>query len=802
VGVLRILPLLLIGGLPALATLESAARETLGAGLDPQQCYRVRDLHFAREDLRFYFTDGYLIFGRPVQGRRVAAVFSGETEGGDGEVVLFPPTVAERRSLAFFTGTPNLMEHFRSAVLVFTDDTAELLERQLKSRGDPVRVEEAGLLMKAQWEPVLRNILESLQVRVIADLLSERPQSEGFFYAALAGRKLGNFDCFYDPRGREQIIVGQVVFRENRTFFDYWTSFVARSFRRKPPAEIPPDYVISHYRIQATLEPDLKLRVVTRARVTPQGPARVLVFQISPRMTVREVRIQGEPAEILQPESLRVNLMRGDGNAAFLVVPARPLEGRREYEVEFRHEGAVVSEAGHRVYYVGARGSWYPNAGLHFARYELTFRYPKQLNLVANGEVVEELEDGPWRVTERRIDTAVRLAAFNLGEYARERISRGNFTVEVYANRRLERGLEPRPQQVLIVPPPQPPWNRGSRQQPNVVPVPIEPPRPDPAARLQQVASEIASALEFMATYFGPPPLKTLTVSPIPGAFGQGFPGLVYLSTLAYLDPAQRPAAVRDEYQQLFFSEILHAHETAHQWWGNTVTTAHYQDEWLMEALANYSALLWLEKRKGPRAVESVLNEYRRRLLRKTEEGMEIESVGPLVWGSRLRVSQAPNAWQTIIYDKGTWVMHMLRRRLGDERFLAMLGQLRRRYQYRAITTDQFRRLAAEYLPPGFPDPQLENFFDQWVYSTGIPALKLEHSVQGKPPAVTLRVRVVQTNVGDDFATEAPIEIHLPKSKPLRRWVRTGAEPEPFTIKLRERPLRVVMDPDNAVLKR
>ncbi|MGC8793497.1 MAG: M1 family metallopeptidase, partial [Bryobacteraceae bacterium] len=666
---------------------------------------------------------------------------------------------------------------------------------------EPLR-KNLGLLLSQQWDPVVRNFLESLQVRLVADLLAERPAGEGFFYAALAGRKLGNFDCFYDPRAREQIMVGQVVFRDNRTFFDYWTSFLARSFRRRPPAEAPPDYTISNYRIQATLEPDLRLRVTTRVRVTPQAAAPVLVFQISPRMAVREVRVQGEPAEVLQPESLRVNLMRGDGNAAFLVVPRQPLEARREYEFEFRHEGAVVSEAGPRVYYVGARGSWYPNAGLHFARYQLAFRYPKELNLVANGEVVEDLEDGPWRVTERRVDTPVRLAAFNLGDYVRERVTRGDFTVEVYANRRLERGLEPRPQQVLMVPAPQPPWSRGARQPPNVIPVPVEPPRPDPTARVQEVASEIASALEFMSGYFGPPPLKTLTVSPIPGTFGQGFPGLVYLSTLAYLDPAHRPAAARDDYQQLFFSEILHAHETAHQWWGNTVTTAHYQDEWLMEALANYSALLWLEKRKGTRALESVLNEYRRRLLEKTQDGAELESIGPLVWGTRLRVSQAPGAWHTIVYDKGTWIMHMLRRRLGDERFLAMLGQLRRRYQYRSITTDQFRRLAAEFLPPGWPDPQLENFFDQWVYSTGVPALKLEHSVQGKSPAVTLRGRVIQSGVGDDFVTEVPIEIHFAKSRPLRRWVRTGAEPESFTIKLRERPVRVLLDPDQAVLKR
>ncbi|MGC8792380.1 MAG: hypothetical protein ACP5U2_03200, partial [Bryobacteraceae bacterium] len=98
-GALRILIALVAAGAPALARLEATARDALAAGLDPQACYRIRDLHFSREDLRFYFTDGYLIFGKPVRGRRITAVFSAETEGGAGEVVLFPPSVAERRSL-------------------------------------------------------------------------------------------------------------------------------------------------------------------------------------------------------------------------------------------------------------------------------------------------------------------------------------------------------------------------------------------------------------------------------------------------------------------------------------------------------------------------------------------------------------------------------------------------------------------------------------------------------------------------------------------------------------------------------
>ncbi len=73
---------------------------------------------------------------------------------------------------------------------------------------------------------------------------------------------------------------------------------------------------------------------------------------------------------------------------------------------------------------------------------------------------------------------------------------------------------------------------------------------------------------------------------------------------------------------------------------------------------------------------------------------------------------------------------------MGDAQFTKMLAELRRRYEWKTIDTEQFRLLCAEFLPKGRPDPKLENFFDQWVYGTGLPALKLSYSVKGKPGRV------------------------------------------------------------------
>src|SRR5437667_7835725 len=84
-------------------------------------------------------------------------------------------------------------------------------------------------------------------------------------------------------------------------------------------------------------------------------------------------------------------------------------------------------------------------------------------------------------------------------------------------------------------------------------------------ARLEQLAKGVADALEFMTNAFGPTPIHNLAITPIPAGFGQGFPGLVYLATLAYLTPEQRPAFYRERPQQTFYSELLEAHEVAHQ---------------------------------------------------------------------------------------------------------------------------------------------------------------------------------------------------------------------------------------------
>ncbi len=786
---------LIVRGAFAAGSAADLARALHENSFDRDECYRVRDVTIIKDDLKIYLTDGHLIFSKPVNGRRIAAAFAADVEGGDGEVIVMPPNAAERASLASYTGSPNLDQHFHAAMFVFTGADYDAILSQLPRNSANKKVTDVAATMDDAWTPTLRNLADSYQTRVELDLLGGTAGHPGLFAALFENAKFGAFDVIFDPTSQEQIVAGRMAQRDGQSFFDTWTSFPTRSSRRNPPPR-KDDVVLSDYRIAATLNADLSLDCVTRVKVKPMvDGAHAVMFQITPDMTIASVAVDGRPAEVLQRESLRANIGRG-GDEAVLVFPPEPLQAGHEYEFEFRHSGKVIRDAGDHVYYVTARGDWYPTHDLQFAQYDLEFRYPIDLDLVAAGDVVEDRTEGDTRITRRRTASAIRFAAFNLGRYEHVKVEQSGYVVDVCANRSLERALLPRSTQILPAP-------ITTRQRPGTV-MPTAPQlaiAQNPVDELQRVASDVASSVEFMVSKFGPPALPHITVSPIPGTFGQGFPGLIYISTLAYLKDRSGQVAPTDS-QELYYDDFLQAHEVAHQWWGNRVTTLYYRDVWLMEALANVSALLYVEKHKGTRSADVMLDTYRSLLLEKGPNGQITESAGPLTFGPRLGSSQSPSAYRTITYGKGIWVMQMLRRRMGDDRFLAMLLSIVKKYDHREITTDEFRQAAAAYLPARSEDPKLETFFEQWINGTGIPSLKLSYSVKGKAPQLRLVGTLTQSDVDADFSTLAPVEIEVARGQTVTQWVRSSSEPVTFTVPLKQAPLKVSLDPHYSVLRR
>jgi hypothetical protein len=795
---LFILPL---GGWAAGPTAAETARAIKDTGLDFDQCYRVRDLSLYKEDIKLYFNDGYLIFSKPVAGERIAAVFTTGVEGGDGEVLLLAPQRGERQSLARFTGSPNLNEHFTRALLIFTDDTARSLLESIE-KGSGRKAPEMAPLLEEQWRPTLANILDSFAPRITGDLLSPG-RTEGLLLAALAGKTLGNFDVIYDPASSEQVIVGQMTERNQHVVYDIWTRFAARHSRAGAAgsAAISREQLFSltQFHIEASLDDNLRLRAVTRATLkVGSRPMRAFTFEISRAEQVTSARIDGAPAELLVSESTRSRALRADENDVFLLTAPEALAAGSVHQVEFQHEGALITSPGNGVYSVGARSNWYPRSGSAFADYDLLFRYPRRLTLVTSGDIVMDTIDGDWRNTERRTPAPIRVAGFNLGNYQKSSITAGGLTVDVFGNRSLDPALQPPARTTTItraIP-------TGPRTPPRQETTTIlqNPATPDPLARLNAVAADVSACFQYFSAVFGPPPLKTLTVSPIPGTFGQGFPGLVYLSTLSYLDPEERPASARNATLQTFFSDLMVAHEVAHQWWGNVVMPKSYQDDWLVEGLAHYSALLWLEKKKGSKALEVVMADFQADLLKTGEENQTVEASGPLTWGYRLEASTNTEAYRVITYEKGAWVLHMLRKRLGNERFLKVLSELRRQYQFREVGTADFLDLVKKSLPPAVSAESMDSFFENWVYSTGIPTLRVKYSIKGKAPSWKVSGTVEQSGVDGNFSADVPVEVLFAKGAPQIVWVRTSSEATSFSAPVKQLPTRVDIPAGTSIL--
>lgn len=812
--------LLLLGGICWSAPQQNVtgaelARSIREAGLDPQECYRVRDLSYYREDIKLYFHDGFLIFSKPVQGERLSAVFSGDVEGGDGEVILFPPYKGERQSMAKFTQSPNLDEHFGAALLVFSDDTAHVLYDRITREGAGKKSEEMGAALRDQWDSVVKNVTENFDFRLVIDLMHpDRDSGErnlrGMLFIAIAGKHLGNFDIVDDPRQDQQMLAGQMSTRDGSDpKYDIWAHFTARSLRTgtaKPPE---PEFTVGHYHIDASIfgmsgdtsgSQGLQLKANTKATVrVGKQPLRVFPFEVSRAIEVTSVKVDGRPAELLARETTRGRASRADQNGAFEVVSPEPLAAGTEHVLEFEHEGSVIAFAGKGVYFVQTRSNWYPQNGFSFSTYDLSFRYPRALTLVAPGELKEESLDGDWKISHFVTPVPIRVSGFNLGEYEKITDAGPGFRLDVYGNRHLEYALEPKVRDPIVLPAPGT-IRSGRTSALTTTTIPQAPVVPDPLGRLRIVAEDVSACFQYFTSLFGPPAINSLTVAPVPASFGQGFPGLVYLSTIAYIDATERPQFARSLQNQVFFSDLIQAHEVAHQWWGNVVVPASDQDEWIPESLANYSAMMWLEKKKGPKVVEQLLQQYRDDLVAKDRGGQTVESAGPITWGFRLEASVSQSAWRTITYEKGAWIFHMLRKRLGDERFLKMLAELRRRYEFKSVDTEQLHALVKEFLPPRVSKSSADVFFDNWVYSSGVPALKLSYTVKGSAPQWKISGTVEQSGVDDDFAAEVPVEIQFAKSPAQILWVETSTGSEQFSATVKEMPAKVALGIGTTVL--
>ena len=212
---------------------------------------------------------------------------------------------------------------------------------------------------------------------------------------------------------------------------------------------------------------------------------------------------------------------------------------------------------------------------------------------------------------------------------------------------------------------------------------------------LRRVFADTASMLAFFTDRSGVP-----------------FPGDRYSQILVPRSAGQEMAGyaiVSEEYGRAVLNDptvvSLLAHELAHQWWGNSVTCREWTHFWLNEGFATFMAAAYREHRFGREVYLRDVDAMRTRYERIRDAGRDRSLVFPN-WDS-------PTADdRTLVYQKGGYVLHLLRQALGDQQFWSGIRHYTKTYLGRSVTTDDFRRAMEEAT-----GRDLGAFFTEWVYA-------------------------------------------------------------------------------------
>lgn len=228
-----------------------------------------------------------------------------------------------------------------------------------------------------------------------------------------------------------------------------------------------------------------------------------------------------------------------------------------------------------------------------------------------------------------------------------------------------------------------------------------------------------------------------------------------------------------------FFSDIL-IHELAHHWWGDAVGPKTWKDVWLNEGFATYSVALYWEKQAGFKALQSTMSSK----FNSFDSG-SLYNPGNAIFGS-------------LVYDKGAWVLHMLRKEVGDNNFFKILREYFNLYKYGNASTNDFKNICEKV-----SRKNLDYFFNEWVFKgQGIIDLEYDwNSTQAGRNFLTI-IHIKQLQKGYDIY-KFPLDIKLIFDKDDQSAISTGyvtSKEQEIKLISKIKPTKIELDPDSWLL--
>jgi hypothetical protein len=708
----------------------------------------VIGLTLHRDGADFILEEGRIWLFSPVNGRTVGLGFVGK-----GIFRYTPATVMEQERLQEVKKVSAMDERFSELVILFGDSTLEELSGKLNFR--PTEKNDG---LRSRYREMLsylgKDDKRSFDPDVIVSLLNG--ERTDLFYAHMARggdpwiyminpHEVEGIRLMGRPRGVGWVRFAEVVTQTRRAGEDAY----ALSDERTPEA------AIRHYNIESWMTQNvtggLNFSAVAKVQITSdRGAGPWVAFQLYDELEVDSATTEsGQRLDVFKAKDHYAVFLRMDGKLA-------PGESK---SVILYYHGDVVDAFG-EWFFVKSSVAWYPVSmeGRAKATFDLTFHHPRSLTLASVGERTDSSLAGTIETSRWVTRTPIRNASFNLGIFDATEVNEDGVTpITLLSSEKGHREL----------------YGGGGSSFGGIT---------------RRVSADIVAAMKFFTSVFGPLPINRFYATEIPAGHGEAFPGMINLSYVTF-------APNRDD----GFDEFFRGHEVAHQWWGIGVDYATYHDRWISEGFSSFCGLWFLQTRRGDnKRYFDQLERYRADIMVRRNDAL------PVWLGHRVATARTGDDYSAIVYDKGAWVLHMLRmltldlQTMKEDRFSAIMREFYQTYAGGRASTEDFRRIVEKHV-----GTDMRWFFDQWIYRFAIPTYRVAwRSVAQADGSQRVRLRVRQENVSPDFMMYVPVTVDLGNNRLARARVRiTGASSEiDFPVPLPSAPKAVRFNDMEGVL--
>ncbi|MFN8653265.1 MAG: M1 family aminopeptidase [Gemmatimonadales bacterium] len=702
------------------------------------QAIAVKGATITRDAGTLTFESGTLTWLSDVGGRTVAVAFNGK-----GKFRFVPPAGIERERVKLFRKVEQLDEPIDWAVLFFADSTRAELERQGAGAGTPdPKADDVAKKAVDLWTGTADFFKPDKDAHYVStDLMATLLNAEqNGFFTAVVGTSAGDpLQFTVNPAEREAVSLTVkssigLVSRTQETISRFPRASVSRAWADS--GERAPSIAIRSHVMDVGLPQsgsgDIRLQAATTLSLEADAAAGPwLTFTLASKLEVDSASWgDGKPAPFF----------KGHLNPYLWVrAPERLAKGATATLKLYYHGNIIERFAGELFTMEGvAFASWYPSTldGRGLAMFDYTLHSPEGFVVSGVGERVDSSVANHVITTRWKTPKPIRNATFNLGIFQSIRLEGDSLPpVDIHWSDKVSRLLA----------------SSGM-----------------PAIRnpKEEIGGDIQNALKFYRAVYGDPPVTHLYAGEVPYAEGLAFPGMVDLSLFTSTDISYEG-----------FDRIFRAHETAHQYWGIAVDFQTYHDQWLSEGFSDFSGLWYLQTRSGKNDLYfKVLDRWRDDILRKRAK------IAPISLGYRMDTSLDESSnYSTIVYQKGAWVLHMLRiltldmQSMSEEKFKGIMRDFYSQYRGRRASTRDFQAVVEQHV--GQP---MDWFFNQWVHGYQVPTYKVatrtEPTEDGK---FRVKLRVIQENVPESFLMYVPVTLDLGNNRVARVRVKvTGTKTE------------------------